>query len=124
FERVFDAMRGQVIRPREIERAAKALGQRRARMGNDNGFSHRTLLPVKKTTARGPDQAVGQSRGEWETGSGKWKWDGSVAPYRPFGRMYTVGRAKKRRWRSWRAFFSFRPFVGSRGANGPFAAAL
>ena len=35
-----DAVRGQVVGPRHVERSAMRLGQRRARAGDDDGFSH------------------------------------------------------------------------------------
>jgi hypothetical protein len=37
---LLNAMRGQIIWPRHVERAAKRLGQRSPRAGDDDGFSH------------------------------------------------------------------------------------
>ena len=52
-EHVRDAVGGQVVGPGQVERAAKRLGQRRPRAGNDDGFSHSDLLSgFKESPAR------------------------------------------------------------------------
>ena len=47
-----DAMRGQIIGPGQVERTAKALGQRRARAGDHDGFSHRFGSPTYELSRR------------------------------------------------------------------------
>ena len=43
-QNLLNAMRREVIRPRQVKRPAKRLGQWRPRAGNDNGFSHERLI--------------------------------------------------------------------------------
>src|SRR5712691_4651764 len=43
-EDVLDAVGGEVVRPREVERAAERLGERRAGARDDDGFTHGGLL--------------------------------------------------------------------------------
>ena len=103
-EHVRDAMRGQIVGPGQIERTAKTLGQRRARAGNHDGFSHRSNLPetegwqtlglsalcrLRKVTC-----SLASSGGLPTAEKNRAKT--RLAAYRPFGRMYTVRRALRR----------------------------
>src|SRR5262245_46090370 len=46
-QNVLNAMSGQVVRPRHVERAAKRFGQRCPRTGDNDGFSH-DQIPLER----------------------------------------------------------------------------
>ena len=109
-QHVLDGVSGQVVGPREIERAAETLGQRRSRAGDDNGFSHRSI------STRGTARRDAAPRFEIELLHGaaarrrsrlapgpepaarERKMGKNLPPiraYRPFGRMYLVASRLK-----------------------------